>query len=168
MSDFLFASWRTLAGVALVTAAMYVTTLGAVRIAGRRTVAQMSAFDIVITIAVGSVLGSTAVSQQPRYAAGVTALVTLLALQMVIGALRRRSAAARRLLDFPPQVVVRDGELVTSPGLFGAQVTEGEVRSAMRRAGAFDLDGVRVVVLEPAGGVSINRWDDPPPDDLDA
>lgn len=87
---------------------MYGPALLAIRLAGRRTVARFSAFDVVVTTALGSLIASTAVGRDPSYGQGVTAMITLLGLQVGVGALRQRSAAARRLLDFTPWVVVRD------------------------------------------------------------
>ncbi len=45
-----------------------------VRLAGRRTLAQISAFDAIVTIAIGTLVSSTAVSSTRTYLEGVTAL----------------------------------------------------------------------------------------------
>ncbi len=166
MSDWFLAPWRTIGAVALVTTAMYASTLVAVRLAGRRTIAQLSAFDVVTTIAIGTLLGSTAVSRDPNYVQGLTALVTLLALQVAVATLRRRYHWLRRLLDFQPLVIVRDGKFDAPTGPLGPQITRDEMLSALRRQAVFDTENVRVVVLEPTGALSVNRLADPPPHDL--
>lgn len=155
MADHFGAPWPALGYTVLVTVAMYVTTLLAVRVAGRRTVARISAFDVLVTVAIGTMLGSTALSRDPSYARGVVALVTLLSLQVAVAAARRRWDTVGRALDFRPLVVVRDGETRLGGGLLGPQLTPDELRSLLRKAGVFDGDRVALVVLEPMGGVSV-------------
>ena len=157
VSDWFTSSWRTVAYVAGSTTAIYVSAMVAIRLAGRRTVAQMSAFDVVVTIALGSVIASTALSREPTYAQGVTVMATLLVLQIAAAALRQRFALMRRIVDFAPCVVVHDGELRLPTTPFGPQLSEDEVLSMLREQGVFHLDGLRLVVIEPTGGLSIVR-----------
>ncbi|MFP5370072.1 MAG: DUF421 domain-containing protein, partial [Actinomycetes bacterium] len=157
MSEWFGVSWATIGYVVAGTAAMYGSTLVAVRIAGRRTVARLSAFDLIITTAIGSLLASACVSADPSYAQATTALVTLLLLQMAVAAARRRFPAVARLLEFEPRVVLRDGDVDLDRGLFGAQLTRAELESALRSQGVFDLSSVRLVVLEPTGEFSVAR-----------
>jgi uncharacterized membrane protein YcaP (DUF421 family) len=142
--------------VAAGTVAMYFSTLVAVRMAGRRTLAQLSAFDAVITVAIGSLIASTAVSEDPSYAQGLTALVTLLTLQVIIGLARQRSTRFRRAVDFSPETVFEDRTFQARSGVTTAQITEDEIEAAMRRAGAFDKSIVRVVILEADGTFSVD------------
>lgn len=157
MSEWFGATWETVAYVAASTTAIYATTVLAVRLAGRRTVMQLSAFDVVITIALGSLVASTAVSRDPSYAQGVTALVTLLVLQVVAAAVRQRFPAARRALDFAPYPVVRHGQVDLGAAPLGPQMTADELFSRLREQGVFHLDGIRMVVVEPTGGISVER-----------
>ena len=155
MSQWFGASWETVAYVVTGTVVMYLSTLIAARIAGRRTLAQLSAFDTIITIAIGSLLASTSVSRDPSYMQGLCVLVTLLALQLLVAAARRRFAVVRRLVEFDPEVVLRDGQVSLHTNPFGAQLTRGELESALRQHGVFDLSEARIVVLEPSGKLSV-------------
>ena len=160
LSDWFGSSWATVAYVAASTIAVYASALVAVRVAGRRTVARFSAFDVVVTIALGSLIASTAVSRDPSYAEGATAMGTLLVLQVGVAALRQRSAGARRLLDFPPWVVVRNGRMELPATPLGPQMTADELLSSLRQRGVFNLDGLRLVVIEPTGGLSVEHAGD--------
>lgn len=156
MGDWFFSSWQTIGYVIITTALVYCSALFAVRLAGRRTVANISAFDAVITIALGSVIASTVVAREPSYAQGMTALVTLLVMQVAAAALRQRFAFARRLLDFSPRIVARGGEFDTSSSPLGPQMTREELLSKLRERGVFDINAVHVVILEPGGGLSVS------------
>jgi uncharacterized membrane protein YcaP (DUF421 family) len=162
MDEWLGASWRTVGFVVVGTVATYLSTLVAIRLAGRRTVAQLSSFDIVVTVAIGSLVASTASSNDPSYVQGMTALVTLLLLQVSIAALRQRSGTLRRVLDFQPETVVEDGRVTLPTGPLTSQMTSEELRSKLRQHGVFDLDGVMLVLVEPTGGLSVRGRSDAP------
>lgn len=155
MSEWFGASWETIGYVSAGTVAMYLSTVTAARIAGRRTLAQISAFDTIVTIAIGSLLATTAVSREASYAEGMAALLTLLGLQLGVAAMRRRFSRFRRIIEFRPELVVRDGAVRLDRSIFGAQLTRGELESRLRQHGAFDLGNAVIVILEPTGKVSV-------------
>jgi uncharacterized membrane protein YcaP (DUF421 family) len=157
MSEWFGASWSVVGFVALSTIAMYLSVLVGVRVAGRRTLTQLSAFDAVVTIALGSILATTALTPRPSYAQGATAVATLLVLQIALGWLRRTFPSVRRLVDFEALRLVDDGVEQRRRGLLGPQITEDELRSALRVRGVFSTNDVDEVVLEPSGEISVRR-----------
>lgn len=160
------ASWQEVFRVVTTTLAIYVTVVAALRVAGRRTVSQMSAFDFVVTIAIGSLVANTALSPDSTYAHGVAAIGTLLVAQQIVAVVRQRFPGLRRFFDFQPQPIYAGGELKLRHSPLTAQVTEAELHSKLRRAGIEGLDEVSVVILEPDGRVSVMRRDpdrDEPP-----
>lgn len=155
MSTWFGSTVATLAFVAASTAAIYVTTVACIRLVGRRTVAQMSAFDAVVTVALGSLLASTAVSAEVSYPEGAVALVTLLGLQVLVAWLRQRFRPFRRVLGFSPEVL-SDGGAVDLPGRpWSSQMTLDELRSELRKQGVVQPTAAALVVLEPDGTVSV-------------
>lgn len=159
MSDWFGASTEGLLQVASSTLALYVTVVVALRVAGRRTVSQMSAFDFVVTIAIGSLVASTVLTPDPSYLRGVVAVSTLLLAQQIVALIRQRVPWSRRILDFEPQALYSEGKLRLRDSPLTAQVTEAEIHSKLRRAGVDSLDEVRVVILEPDGRMSVLRHD---------
>lgn len=143
--------------VAATAAALYVTAFVAVRIAGRRTVSQLSAFDALITITLGSILAGAMVSDPPSYGRGTIAVGTLLALQLAFGALRQRVPRFRRILDFAPDTVYDERGEHLDGNPFGAQLTSDELDSAVRTQGLTSRDTVSTIVLEPSGSMSVVR-----------
>jgi uncharacterized membrane protein YcaP (DUF421 family) len=149
VSDYVSVAWTT--------AALYATVFVLERLAGRRTVSQLSTFDALVTIAVGSVLASAILARPPSYGRGAVAVVMLLALQIAVGALRQRSERLQRILDFSPQVVFDRGEPQLDRNPLGAQLTPGALEQAMRAHGVTDERIVARIVLEPDGQLSILR-----------
>lgn len=148
-------TWSTVGFVVAGTAAIYLSAIVVVRLAGRRTVAQMSAFDAIVTVALGSLLATTAVSSEVSYAEGMTALTTLLVLQVVVAALRQRFPSSRRYLEFAPEIVVDEGGCHLPNGPMTSQLTLDELRSQLRKQGVVDPADAALVVLEPDGKVSV-------------
>jgi len=153
-----------LAGLASVVLA-YAVVLIIVRLAGRRTISQMSAFDAVITIALGSLLAQTATSGTGMVR-GLAAIAGLVALQAAIAWARRRWYRVERWVDFAPRVVVADGAIRRENlkgGIDGPQMTVQELKGRLRAAGVRDVDDVVIAVLESTGGISV--FDRQPVDD---
>ncbi len=145
-----------LAGLASIALA-YIVVLILVRLAGRRTVSQMSAFDIVITIALGSLLAQTSTSGT-GLVRGLVAVSGLIGMQALIGLARRKSSRVAGWVDFTPRVVVHDGRVrhdALGGGLGGPQMTEQELLMKLRACGVEGVPEVEIAILEPSGGVSL-------------
>lgn len=155
MSQWFGSGWPAVTSVAAATALIYVLSLIALRVAGRRTVARMSAFDFVVTVAIGSIIATTVVNRSTPFINGFTAIIVLLILQTSIGALRQHSDTIRRLVDFRPVVVYEDRNLDLPGSPFGPQPTKEELESKLRHHGLTDWESVDKVVIEPDGKVSV-------------
>lgn len=162
----LWSSLEQVVQTIVATVLIYAGAVAALRLAGRRTLAQMSAFDVVVTVAIGSTMASTLVPPEPAVSDGFAVLGGLLVSQVAVAAVRQRFPGTRRLLDFAPRAIFRNGtfDLRSSPA--SAQVTQDELFSMLRRQGIFDLSDVQVVVLEPTGTISVARSEMPPDSEI--
>ncbi len=151
----LWSSGSQVAGTAVQTALMYLVAIVGARMAGRRTLAQMSGFDIVVTVAIGTLVASAALPSDPAVSDGAAALATFLGLQVAIAAVRQRFPAAQRWIDFRPEVVVWEGEAQLPRAPWTAQLTRSDVESRLREHGIDGLRSGMVVVLEPGGRLSL-------------
>jgi uncharacterized membrane protein YcaP (DUF421 family) len=145
-------TWPAVLTVLVSLAAIYAAVVVATRTAGPRSLAQMSAFDFVATIAVGSIVASVGLGSVPLVD-GLVAVTLLFGLQFGV-ATARRSDRWRRLVDNRPLLLVRDGE-VYEDHLAEARITHADLRSHLRRSNVDDLADVRAVVLETTGDVSV-------------
>ncbi len=136
--------------VVLVTLAAYVVVVAALRLAGPRSLAKLNAFDLAVTVALGSILASVVTSSGP----GVVALVVLLALQVLLSWWTSRHPGRDGAVRAEPVLQVRDG-VIDEAGLLRARLTHQEVRQAVRSAGFGGLDVVTVVALETDGTISV-------------
>jgi uncharacterized membrane protein YcaP (DUF421 family) len=126
----------------------------ALRISGKRTLAKLNAFDLVITVALGSVLATIALSSDVSLIEGVAAIALLVTAQWTVSWASVRTSLARRLVRAEPTVVFDDGHFDDTT-LASVRLTRGEVLQAIRASGCGDLEMVAAVVLETDGNLSV-------------
>ncbi len=154
--DYFFSSWPELGRTLLIGALAYLTLVLLLRISGKRTLTKLNAFDLVVTVALGSTLASTIMSKSVALAEGATAFLLLVALQFVITWLSVHYKPFSKLVKADPQLLLFEGEFL--PGAMQSErVTRTEVCSAVRSSGAASLHQVRAVVLETDGSLSVMK-----------
>jgi len=148
----------------LVDAAILLPVLMAmVRLAGLRSFAKLSAHDFAVTVATGSIVAGTVLDPGAPWWMGLIGLASLLAVQIVLSAVRVHVPRAQRRTDNEPLVLVRDGEM-DRDAMRAARVTPDDLRQKLRQAGIARWREAGLVVMETTGDFSILR--DRPQDDL--
>lgn len=150
----LYEDWATLARTLFMAPLAYLALLLVLRCSGKRTLAKLNAFDLVVTVALGSVLASVAVSPDVTVASGAAAFVLLVGLQYVIAWLSVRVRFWQRLVKARPTLLVRDGVLLED-ALDRQRVTHAEVLQVLRQHGLASLEACAAVVLETDGTMSV-------------
>ena len=142
--------WRTL----LVGAAAYVTLVAVLRVSGKRTLAKLSAFDLVVTVAVGSTLATILLNADVSYAEGATAFALLAALQFVAATIASRRSLGRAVMTSRPAVLMSSGRFEEDV-LQRERVSRDDISQAVRASGCGDMGQVAAVVLETDGSFSV-------------
>ncbi len=150
----LFDGWWPIVRTLISGTLAYVTIILILRLFGKRTLSKWNAFDYVVTIALGSVLGALVVSKTTSLAQGGTALLLLVALQFVVTWLSVRARWVSELVKAKPALLLFRGEFQQST-MRAARVTEGEIRTALRNQGIGRMDEAAAVVLETDGSFSV-------------
>jgi len=132
---------------------MYVTALALLRVAQRRTIAQWALIDFATAVAIGAIVGRTSVASVQSYATGAVALATLIAAHRVASVVRF-SRTAQSLVDHPVRVLVAGGQL-RSGELRLCGLTDDDLLAELRERGVFSLDGLRYVLYEGKGALTI-------------
>jgi uncharacterized membrane protein YcaP (DUF421 family) len=145
--------------VALAAGVLYAAFVIATRILGQRVLAGLSGFDLAVVMVFGAVLGRATLGPWPTLTGGLVALVTLLALEAVVGQVRRRPLW-NALINNQPALLMA-GPQVLDDQLEKFHVTRDELRAALRRAGVRRTAEVAVVVLEATGTLSVLRAGEP-------
>lgn len=124
------------------------------RVSGKRTLAKMNAFDLVITVALGSTLSAAVVTQSVPLVESVVAFAALVGLQWAVAFAQTRWPWAETLVKDEPTLLVRDGRPLRA-AMRRERITEREVLQAVRGEGRGSLEDVAAVVLENDGSLSV-------------
>lgn len=153
LASWLADGWSPLAVTVAKAALMYLAALVGLRLAHRRTLAQWTAIDFAAAVAVGAIIGRTAVAREQSLATGVVALATVLAVHGVV-TLARYLSWVSWLTDHRVRVLLRDGELRRGQ-MRRSGITEADLFAELRQRGIYELEGLRYVLYEPKGGLTI-------------
>lgn len=140
--------------VLLSAVGIYLSVLIFTRIAGLRSFAKISGFDFAVTVAIGSLIATTVITEDPPLLQAAIGLASLYVLQIGMAVLRTRSAAVRSAVDNAP-LLLMDGDRVIRDNLRKARMSESDLRAKLREANVLQLDEVRAVVMETTGDVSV-------------
>lgn len=126
-----------------------------VRVIGLRSFSKMTAFDFVITVAIGSLLaGASQATSWGAFFQATLAMATLLSVQLCVALLRRWFPRFDTLVQNEPVLLMANGEIFT-PALHATRVAEDDLIAKLREANVRDLSDVRAVVLETTGDISV-------------
>ncbi|MFV0131709.1 DUF421 domain-containing protein [Streptomyces sp. HMX87] len=150
----LFDSWHDLIRVLIMAGLAYLILIAAVRTSGKRALSKMNAFDLVVTVALGSTLATILLNGQVTLLKGATALGMLVALQFFTAWASVRSGRIRRLVKAQPTVLLYQGRMLHE-AMRRQRVTPDEVSQAIRAQGIGAREDVQAVVLETDGSFSV-------------
>lgn len=154
MDAIFFNGWAVLGRTLLVGVLAYVSLIVMLRVSGKRTLAKMNAFDLVVTVAIGSTLATIVLSKSVALAEGLLALALLIGMQFVLSWASTRMPWLRRVVTGEPRLLLRQGKML-EPALRDTRITREEVRAAVRAAGLAEVESVAAVVLETDGSFSV-------------
>jgi uncharacterized membrane protein YcaP (DUF421 family) len=160
MRDWFLAPPETLLWIALTAVAVYAAVLLYTRLAGLRSFAKMSSFDFAMTVAIGSIVASSILTEKPAFAQTAVALAAVYGLQYGLGTLRQRWPWLQHLVDNEPLLLMRGQEMLRE-NMRKARVTEDDLWAKLREANVLHPGQVRAVVLETTGDGTVLHGEGP-------
>ena len=131
MEGLFFNGWFVLLRTTVVGILAYAALVVFLRFSGKRTLTKMNAFDLVVTVSLGSTLAIIALSADVALVQGLLALALLILLQFLITWSSVGWGWVRRTVTGEPTLLVFRGEYQRA-ALRRARVTEEEIRAAVR------------------------------------
>lgn len=136
------------------TIILYTLTLVVVRIMGKRSIAQLAPFDLVVMIIVGSVAAIPIEEIDRDIWSGLVSILTLGLLQYILAVLTMRSRLIEKVTQGVPTVLVRNGQILED-NMEKERVTEADLNITLREQGIDDIGDVEIAALEPHGLISV-------------
>ncbi len=136
-------------------AAVYLFLLLLFRVAGKRSLAQVTTFDLVLGLIISEALQQAMIDGDDSMTNAFLVVTTLVGLNISISLLKQRSERIERIVDGAPTVVFADGRLLPQP-MDRERVDEADILNAGRELhGLHSLDQVRYAVVERNGAVTV-------------
>lgn len=137
-----------------------------IRVSGKREVAQLTAFDLILLVTVGDLISQGVVQEDYSLTSAVVAVSTFSVAAMALAFVSRHVPRSRPVLEGRPRVVIRDGEplldVLASELLTFDDLAEGARQNGIRR-----FSDVELAVLETDGVFSFFTRPEDEPDDRD-
>lgn len=149
-----FDTWSDIARILVVGAAAYVALVLVLRVTGKRTLAKLNAFDLIVSVALGSILATVLLDTNVTWAEGFAAFALLTVLQLLITWTTTRAPRSRTVITSNATLLLRDGQPLEH-ALRDQRVTMSELRQVVRASGSGDLADIGAVVLESDGSLSV-------------
>jgi uncharacterized membrane protein YcaP (DUF421 family) len=149
-----FDNWTTLARTLIIGVMAYTALVLLLRVSGKRTLSKMNAFDLIVTVALGSTLATILLSKDVVLAQGLLALGLLIGMQYAVTWLSVRLPRLAQIVKNEPSLLFYQGRYLPA-ALQRERVTASEVRAAIRAQGQTDLAAVSAVVLETDGSITV-------------
>lgn len=124
-----------------------------IRISGKRQVAQLSAFDLILLVTVGDLVAQGVVQDDTSLTGAALAVSTFSLAAMAVAWVTRRFTLTQPLVEGRPRIVVRDGEPQLSV-LDSEQLTFDDLAEAAREKSIRRFSDVELAVLESDGSFS--------------
>ena len=134
---------------------IYLTLLVILRASGKRSLAQITTFDLVLILILGESTQQALIGDDFSITTGILLIAALVGIDMTLSFLQERSPRLGLLLDSKPLIVVEDGRPMRER-MHQARVAEEDVLAAAReRQGLERMDQIKYAVLERGGSISI-------------
>lgn len=133
----------------------YAFLLGLFRLAGRRTLGDLSPFDFVLLLVISEFTQQAVVRDDPSLTAASVLCGSIVLLNVALALLKARSHRLERWLEGVPVVLVERGR-PRRDAMRQARVDEEDILAAARsRQGLERMEQIRLAVLERTGGISV-------------
>jgi uncharacterized membrane protein YcaP (DUF421 family) len=136
------------------SAVIYTVFFVALRVFGKREIGQFTLFDLALVLLAANALQPAITGPDNSLTGGLIVVLTLFLLNRAVAILRVRSPFVRRLLEFGPTVVGRDGAWLL-PELVRQGLDLVDVEAALREHGLDEVSEMKLATLEADGSISI-------------
>jgi len=136
--------------IVLRTAIVYLLLFVLLRALGKRELAEMSPFELIMLVVLGDIVQQGVTQEDMSITGALLAASTIAMLIVAFSYVAFRFPRARQLLEGSPTVVVRDGAVVRE-AMRAERLTIEELAQSARARGITSLDGVTIAVLEEDG-----------------
>lgn len=136
-------------------AAIYFALLILFRVAGRRSLAEITSFDLILLLIIGEATQQALLGDDFSLTNAIVVIVTLIAIDVGLSLLKLRSRKIDLLMDGAATIIVEDGKPMRGR-IAEARLQEADILQAARQGQGLErMDQIKYAILEKNGKISI-------------
>lgn len=136
-------------------ASMYLLLMVVFKIAGRRTLMEMTSFDLILLLIISEATQQALLGDDFSVTGAGLTIVTLIVIDILFGAMKTRFPRVERLIDGSSLILVEEGKLLRQRAKRAGVDEEDILQSARSSQGLERLDQIKFAILEKTGKISI-------------
>jgi uncharacterized membrane protein YcaP (DUF421 family) len=133
---------------------IYAFLILSLRLAGKRELAQMNPFDLVVLLTLSNTVQNAIIGNDNSVTGGVIGAVSLLVANHLVVRYLYRHETLDRIIEGDPVVLIENGRMIDER-CSAELITRAELEAAAHKQGFSSLDEVERAVLEPGGVLSL-------------
>ncbi|OQP33509.1 MULTISPECIES: DUF421 domain-containing protein [Pantoea] len=136
-------------------ASMYLLLMVVFKIAGRRTLMEMTSFDLILLLIISEATQQALLGDDFSVTGAGLTIVTLIVIDILFGVMKTRFPRMERLIDGSSLILVEEGKLLRQRAKRAGIDEEDILQSARSTQGLERLDQIKFAILEKTGKISI-------------
>ncbi len=134
---------------------VYLLLLVIFRIAGKRSLAQITTFDLILTLIISEAIQQALIDTDNSLTNAAVVVVTLVGLDVLLAWAGRRFGWFGNLVGGTPLLVVQEGKLLTDHMRRERVEATDILHAAREHHGIERLDQIKYAIVERSGGITI-------------
>lgn len=137
------------------SAVIYIFIFIILRLGGKRTVGEMTTFDLVLLLIISEATQQALLNDDRSMTGGMLAITTLVFIDIVVSILTNKYKGLDNLLNGVPLIIVKDGKPLMERIKKSRLQIEDILEAGRKFQGIENLAQIRYAVLEKDGSISI-------------
>lgn len=133
---------------------LYFLVIFAVRLMGKRQIAELQPSELVITILVSNIATLPLEDVTIPLTVGIVPMLSLVCLDVLMSWVTLKSRKIRKLVCGSPKIVIKDG-VIDQKALRDLRFTLADLYEGLRSQGTFAVEDVQLAIVETTGKISV-------------
>jgi len=121
---------------------------------GRKQISQLTYFDYIVGISIGSIAGEAAVNKSVEIVDIIISIAIWSVLTILISEITLKNIKLRLLIDSEPLLIIDKGKVIYK-NMKKARYNMGDLLMQLRNKDVFYITDVEIAILEPDGKLSV-------------
>ena len=148
------------------TVLIYIFVTLAVRLMGKRQVADMQTTELVTTLIISEVASLPMQNIDQPLLSGFIPILLLVSIEILLSVVMMKSKRFRGAVVGHPIIVIKDGSILEKE-LKKLRISYEDLYSLLRQQEVFDIKNIRYGIIEPNGSLSVmNKNESPRAEDI--